>query len=387
MRSDVPPPVEVVLLGGGHSHVQVLRSFGRRAPAGARVTLVSREVLTPYSGMLPGYVAGFYDAREIHIDLRPLARLAGARLIAAEAVGLDAASRFVQLAGHPPIRYDVLSINSGAAPGRIDACGEPVKPIGRFLPRWREVQDRVRPGQRILLVGGGAGGVELVLAMRRALGPQVILTLATDVLLPGQNARAELRLRSALARQRIELLEGFRVTFVAPAGGGCDVVAEDGRRIGAAHLFWATPVTAPRWLAGAGLTLDPQGFVLVDRHLRSVSHPQVFAAGDVAAFAERSLPKAGVYAVRQGPVLTENLRRTLFGRPLVRYRPQRRFLAILGTGDGCAVAFRGRWAVAGRWVWRWKQRIDRRFMRRFSELPDRADEGRSAAKAARHRRG
>lgn len=374
MHADAPPVLEVVLVGGGHSHVQVLRSFGMRPPRGVRVTVISREVFTPYSGMLPGHVAGFYDAREIHIDLGPLARFADARLIADEAIGLDAAARAVHLAGRPPIRYDVLSINSGAAPVRAGDCGVSVKPIGRFLPRWREVQQRIRPGERIVLVGGGAGGVELALAMRRALDPQVVLTLATDVLLPGHNARATRHLRSALATQRIELLEGFRVASAAPAEGGAEVIADDGRRLAAAHLFWVTAVAAPAWLGGSGLALDGRGFVRVDAQLRSISHPEVFAAGDVAAFEERALAKAGVYAVREGPVLTENLRRVVLARRLVRYRPQRRFLTIIGTGDGRAVAARGEWAVAGRWVWHWKNRIDRRFMRRFQQLPQMADE-------------
>jgi selenide,water dikinase len=362
--------MEVVLLGGGHSHVQVLRSLGMRALRGARVTIVSREGFTPYSGMLPGHVAGCYPWRDIHIDLGPLARFADARLIPHEVVALNPAERRVELAGHPPLRYDVLSINIGAVPVRPTRVGIAVKPIGRFLPRWRAVRSSAVAGDRVVLVGGGAGGVELALAMRRALDPGVAILLLTEALLPGQNVRARRRLREALDRHRVEVSEGFRAATAEEADGGQVVVAEDGRRVEADHLFWVTGVGAPPWLRNSGLAVDAAGFVTVDRCLRSVSHPRVFAAGDAAALQGQPRPKAGVFAVRQGPVLADNLRRAVLGGQLRRYRPQRRFLTILGTADGQAVASRGSWAASGRWAWRWKDWIDRRFMARFNELPD-----------------
>ncbi len=369
----VPPPVlDVVLLGGGHAHVQVLRSLGMRALAFARVTVVSREVFTPYSGMLPGHVAGFYDWRDIHIDLGPLARFAGARLIPHEAVSLDVAERRVELDGHPPIRYDVLSINCGAVPMRPVRVGVPVKPIGRFLPEWQRVRESAQAGARIALVGGGAGGVELAMAMGRALGETIQLCLLTDSLLPGQNAGAAARLRTALQRCRIRVEEGFRAVAAEPEGPGAVVVADDGRRWSTDYLFWVTGVAAPGWLEHSGLAVDASGFVRVDGNLRSVSHPDVFAAGDAAALEGQPRPKAGVFAVREGPVLADNLRRMVLGRRLRRYRAQRRFLTILGTADGGAVASRGTWSVSGRWVWRWKDWIDRRFIARFNQLPEMA---------------
>ncbi len=371
-----------MLLGGGHAHVQVLRSLGMRALPGVRVTVISREVFTPYSGMLPGHVAGLYPWRDIHVDLGPLARFAGAKLIAGEAVALDTGARRVEIAGHPPVRYDVLSINSGAAPARVGGAGWPVKPIGRFLPRWRQVQDAAAAGQNVALVGGGAGGVELALAMRRRLAAGVRVTLLTDDLLPGQNPRALRYLRQALLDARIQLEEGFRVRVVE-GDGPHRVLAADGRQVAADHLFWVTGVGAPPWVSASGLATDAEGFVAVDACLRSVSHPDIFAAGDVAALQGQPRPKAGVFAVREGPVLAENLRRAVLGRRLVRYRAQRRFLTIIGTGDGRAVASRGRWVAEGRWVWRWKDWIDRRFMSRFNELPEMAEPAPSVPQALR----
>ncbi len=123
MRDAVPPVVDLVLVGGGHSHVQVLRSLGMRRLPGARVTIISREVFTPYSGMLPGHVAGYYAERDIHIDLGPLARFAGARLLAAEVTALDLDRQRIDLDGYPSVRFDVLSLNTGAVPAAVGDCG------------------------------------------------------------------------------------------------------------------------------------------------------------------------------------------------------------------------------------------------------------------------
>jgi selenide, water dikinase len=370
MRPDSPPLRDIVLVGGGHSHVQVLRSLGMRRLPAVRVTVISREVFTPYSGMLPGHVAGLYGWRDIHIDLGPLARFAGARLIGAEVVGLDTVGRRVLLKDHPDIRYDVLSLNSGAVPARHSDVGAAVKPIGRFLPHWHEVRERACPGQRVALVGGGAGGIELALAMNRALPDGVETILLTDTVLPGHNAAAVSRLRRALREAGVVLEEGFRAAGVDDAEPRLRLLAEDGRTVVADHLFWVTGVAAPEWLRGSGLATDRAGFVQVDRCLRSVSHPEIFAAGDVAALQGQPRPKSGVFAVREGPVLAANLRRAVLGGRLRRYRAQKRFLTILGTADGRAVATRGRWAVGGAWVWRWKDWIDRRFMDRFNDLPE-----------------
>ena len=362
-----PPVRDIVLLGGGHAHVQVLRAFAMRPEPGLRLTVVAREPHSPYSGMLPGLVAGCYRWRDAHIDLARLAALAGARFIAGEAVGVDLGANRVALRGRPPLRYDVLSINTGGAPVDVPRSSfvTPVKPIGRFLSAWRRVaaDEAVR---RLAVVGGGAAGIELALAVANGRPRRECLVLeAGPALAPGLSAGARRRLLAAMQRRGIEVACGA-VVRTAAAG---ELAAADGRRWTADHVLWATGAEAPRWPGAAGLATVSDGRVAVARTLQSTSHSQVFAAGDIAAVVGAERPKSGVYAVRQGPALAANLRRFALERPLRRYRPQRRALAIVGLANGQAVASRGRIHLTGVWVWRWKQWLDRRFMRRFADLP------------------
>jgi len=372
LKTSAPALRDLVLVGGGHSHVQVVKTFGMRPLPGLRLTLVSREYDTPYSGMLPGCVAGRYQRRAMHIDLARLCAFAGARFIADAVHGLDPSRRELRLDAHPPLRYDLLSLNSGATPRLPEAVAADmaerviaVKPIGRFLPRWEALRQRLRDGERVIVVGGGAGGVELALAMRNRLPAAVELRLVTDRLLPDLAPAATARLRAALARQGVALMEGVRVDGYRDGA----VWLEGGNSVAGDRFVVVTGVEAPRWVAESGLAVDERGFVCVDDRLRSCSHDDVFAAGDLAAMRDQPRAKAGVFAVRQGPVLAENLRRAVQGRALRRYRAQSRFLVLVGTGDGRAVASRGDWAAEGRWVWWWKDWIDRRFMKRFNALP------------------
>jgi selenide,water dikinase len=367
----------VVLVGGGHSHVQVLLALSRRRPAGLRLTVVSRDALTPYSGMLPGVIAGHYAAADAHIDLAPLCAAAGAALIHDEAVGLDLASRAVRCAAHPPVSWDLLSINCGSAPGLAAipgaaAVGLPVKPISQFLPRWSALLRRLRNAAaghcRLAVVGGGAGGVELALAMHyrlhereQARRADLQLINAAPALLPGSAPRLGQRLSEILDARGVRIRNGTRVQAAQPGV----LVTEGGESLAVDEVLWVTDAGAPDWPGQAGLAVDGRGFVRVDASLRSLSHPEVFAAGDVASLAGHALPKAGVYAVRQGPLLTRNLLRAAAGAPLLQYRPQRHVLMLVSTGGRHAVAARGDWTAEGRWAWYWKDWIDRRFVARF----------------------
>ena len=334
---------------------------------GVRVTMLAREAHTPYSGMLPGFVAGRYRWEDIHIDLGPLCRFAGARLIVAEVTGLSLDRNLVRCAGHPPVRFDMLSINCGATPEEFGGVGMPVKPIGRFLPRWRDVRKRARPGARIVFVGGGAGGVELALAARRALPGGMDIQIVTPELMPGHGRAARRLLVDELLKADI----GLRYATATTASANRLTLA-DGAAIPFDWLFWVTGVVAPGWVRESALATDAEGFARVDGRLRSISHPQVFAAGDVASLDGQQRPKSGVIAVRAGPVLATNLRRALGGRRPRRFRAQKRFLSLIGTGDGRAVASKWGLGVRGRWVWLWKDWIDRRFMRRYQQLPNMA---------------
>ncbi|MDE0056952.1 MAG: selenide, water dikinase SelD [Defluviicoccus sp.] len=386
MKPQAPAVRDLVLVGGGHSHVAVLKAFAMKPLPGARITLIARDVHTPYSGMLPGHIAGHYSLDACHIDLRPLANLARARIYHAAATGIDLDSRRVLCAGRPPVPYDAVSIDIGSAPPARDVPGAaehavPVKPIGRFVAHWEALAERARgrAGRtRIAVVGGGAGGVELALSVQHRLSRgaapagDIAITVvdAAATLLPAHNAATRRRFARILAERGIATMLGRAALRVEPGR----LVLDGGGAVEADEILWVTGAAAARWPAAAGLDVDEGGFIRVDDCLRSISHPDVFACGDVAAVVGHDRPKAGVFAVRQGPPLAENLRRALTGRPLRRWRPQRAWLSLISTGDAYAVASRGRLAVSGRWVWRAKDWIDRRWMRKYTDLPEMAPE-------------
>ena len=385
MTSGVPVLKDLVLVGGGHSHVIVLRRLGMHPIPGVRITVVARDLHAPYSGMLPGLIAGLYGFDDVHIDLGPLARFAGARLFHAEAVGLDLDRRTVLCRNRPPVPYDVLSIDVGIAP-RLDVAGAvehavPVKPIGGLVARWERLERRVRESPRrlrVATVGAGAAGVELTLAMQHALStrardesggfhvPEFHLFGAAPTLLPTHNRGARRRFGRVLAARDVHLHLGTRISRVEPGR----LETTRGESLEVDEVVWATAAAPPPWPAASGLAVDGAGFIAVDATLQSTSHPGVFAAGDVAAVLDHPREKAGVFAVRQGAPLAANLRRALLGKRLRPFSPQRRFLSLVSTGDRYAVASRGRMSAEGAWVWRWKDWIDRRFMRRFTELPE-----------------
>jgi selenide,water dikinase len=375
----VPIARDLVLAGGGHSHAIVARMLGMRGlPPGVRVTLVSASSLAPYSGMLPGRVAGLYGDADMHIDLRRLAAFAGIRFVQATITGVDAENRRLLLDGRPPLAFDVLSINTGSTPVRSTVPGAErfataVKPVAGFLAAVEDLA-RLRaeaPSRRLRLaiVGGGAGGCELALALARRLGGPIAVRLieSAPTVLPTYAAAAQRRMREALAERGVELHLGQRVARV----DADELVTEAGLRIDFDRLFWVTVAGPPPWLATSGLALADDGFIDVDACLRSTSHPYVFAAGDVATMPAAPRPKAGVFAVRQGPILAKNLAAAAEGPAarLVPYRPQKRFLTIMNLCDGSALFVRAPLIARGAWAWRLKDWIDRRFMRRFAELP------------------
>jgi selenide,water dikinase len=391
MKTDAQPVLrDIVLVGGGHSHVGVLRMFGMRPVPGVRLTVICRDTHTPYSGMLPGYIAGHYDYDEVHIDLSRLAVFAGARYFHDEAVGLDRAAKTVLCRGRPPVPYDLLSINIGSTP-RMDgiegaaAHAVAVKPIHSFNERWLALLERVRrhAGRTsIAVVGAGAGGVELTLAMQyrlrnelKALGrdPEELrfhLLEAAGRILPTHNAAVRAAFERVLAARGVAVHCNAKVSRVG--AGRLETAA--GTAIEADETVWVTDAGGAPWLRETGLALDREGFIEIGATLQSATDPAVFAAGDIAGFRERPLEKAGVFAVRMGPPLARNLRLAVQGKPLLPYRPQRRWLALISTGDKFAVASRGVLYLQGGWVWRWKDWIDRRFMAKFGDLPEMTEE-------------
>jgi len=375
----LPAVKRLLLLGGGHSHVEVIRRFGERPLREVQITLVSPERHTPYSGMLPGYVAGHYGYDDCHIDLEPLCGTAGVVFRPTEASEIQPEAGRVVCSDGSVVSYDVLSINVGSTPD-VDAMegareyGIRVKPVAEFLGAWERILAALRDGQRqsLAFVGGGAGAVELAAAVHHRLAAEgfvqaariVLLTDAASIL-PTHAARAQRILTRVLIERGVELHCGAKVVRVAP--GQLD--SADGSSLKADHAVLATGASAPAWIASAGLEIDRRGFLAVNAYLQSQSHPNVFAAGDVATMIDNPRPKMGVYAVRQGPVLHANLQRALAGEPLHRYAPQKSALALISTGNKHAVASWNGIAFEGDWVWHWKDRIDRRFMATYRRSP------------------
>jgi selenide,water dikinase len=370
----------LVLVGGGHSHVEVVRRLGQRPIPGVTVTLVSRGRHTPYSGMLPGYIAGHYTHDDVHIDLEALTAAAGIRWLNDRVIGMDPEAKVLTRADGDQLHYDYASLDIGSTPdpGTTDAAEHAIaaKPIDRFDARWRALLERARNTRqrhRIAVVGGGAGGIELILAMhhrlraeRQAAGgdPDALafaLFTRGSTILPTHNRRVQRCFRRLLADRGIALHTDQRVTSVDPQG----LRTAAGRRHSADEVIWVTQARGAPWLAATGLECDPGGFIRVRDTLQSISHPSVFAAGDIADMVDHPRAKAGVIAVRQGPPLAHNLRHALQDRPLRAYHPQKRWLALLTMGDRRAVASWGPLSARGGLLWRWKDGIDRRFMRRY----------------------
>lgn len=369
----------LVLAGAGHAHALVLREWARAPLPGVALTVVSPQALAPYSGMVPGWLAGHYRFDEIVLDFPRLCAAAGARWVEGEIGALDAPRRCVYLADGSELVYDLLSLNVGSTlrpPASVHALMLPLRPLADLRLRYEALVARLAADQgtgplMVTAVGGGAAGFEAVLAvlarLRATLARPVHgawITRGTE-LLPGLSAPAR---RAALrALQRAGVTVQLGTAWCEAKDHGSDVV------------LWATGAEAHDWQRDparrGSLAVDDQGFVRIDEHLRSLSHPQVFAVGDCARWAGTALPKAGVYAVRMGPVLTNNLRAAL-GAPAAApraYSPQRRFLMLLATGSGRAIASRGPFGAEGRWAWRWKDHIDRRFIAQFRGMPPGAD--------------
>ncbi|PKO72213.1 MAG: pyridine nucleotide-disulfide oxidoreductase [Betaproteobacteria bacterium HGW-Betaproteobacteria-14] len=385
----------LLLAGAGHAHLHVLKALAAGRPRGVETILVTPHLRQMYSGMLPGWIAGHYALDECAVRLEPLARAAGVRLLQDSVAGLHAERRTVRCAEAGELGYDVLSIDTGA---RLDASSLaatgaallPIRPLEAFVVAWeRQVERFARAGRAALaVVGGGAAGVELALAIRHRLARLIgedrtsVTLVAGGGLLAGHGAtvveRAERALRAA----------GVGIVKCHAAGAPTGLQLADGREWAVDCVVAATGASPPGWLADSGLALDGRGFIAVGDGQRSLSHAEVFAAGDVATRQDAPHAKSGVYAVRAGPVLSVNLARALEGRPIVSYRPQRRSLYLLATGPKAAiVSWRGLTA-AGKWAWRWKDRIDRRFLMQYDvaekENHELAEGDRPAVRAGRH---
>jgi len=374
----VPLTKDVVFIGGGHAHALVLRKWGMNPLPGARLTVIDPNPVAPYTGMLPGHVAGHYPRAALEIDLTTLTRFAGARLVVGRATGIDLETRRVQIEGRPDVMFDTLSVDVGITSSMPELPGftehaVAAKPLGRFAGLWRGYLGALETGDArpdAIVIGGGVAGIELSLAMMHAMRKRVAGKARVTVIeadaepMRDIHPRTRTRLLAELERAGITLLTNARVAQVKAEG----VVLEDGRLVASDQTVGAAGARPHSWLQQTGLALE-NGFIGVGADLSSLGDPDVYAVGDCAHLSHDPRPKAGVFAVREAPVLFDNLRADLTGGRRRPYRPQKDYLKLISLGDKRAMADKSGLRAGGALMWRWKDRIDRAFMRKFHDLP------------------
>jgi selenide,water dikinase len=385
---------DLVFIGGGHSHSLVLRMLAMKPIDNVRLTLITDTLLTPYSGMLPGYIAGHYSEEETHLDLNKLCKAAQVRLIHGRVNGIDVTNKTIQLENQASIGYDKVSINTGSTPNvnvvGASEFGVGVKPVSQLTATWQKLlakkieynaehcsknsaENNAENNAEIntahwAVIGGGAAGIEMVLAIAyrfKQAGEALKLSLVQsgDTLLPGSHKNVQKQVAIALKQYDIHLITGFRVSRVTKN----EIESDTGNTLSIQQSIWCTPATAPIWPKLAGLDTDESGFIAVNEFLQSTSHKDVFACGDVATMIKSPRPKAGVYAVRSAPFLTKNLRAAFSQQTMTPVSLQTDFLSLISLGGKIAVGQRGWLTLKGEWVWRWKDRIDQKFMALFSK--------------------
>jgi selenide,water dikinase len=365
--------IDLVLIGGGHAQIAVLKAFGMRPLEGVRLTLVTDVLMAPYSGMLPGYVEGHHSLEDMHINLLKLARFAGARLIKRAVSDIDFDKQNILLDGGLNLHYDVLSLNNGAVPAPESIKGTTlngitVKPISHFLEK---MPDASALRGDFGVIGGGAAGCELAISLYHhyQLGAKNIalhLFSRSERVLPTAPKKASMRMQSALARHNITIHHRANVEELTSD----TVILEAGNKIPAAHIFVVTAARPASWISNLKLSHCEDGYISVRPTLQTVEYDNVFAAGDVASMVGEPREKAGVFAVRAGPYLAFNLRSYIEQTPLKSFSPQTRYLALIGLGGKDALALRGNFVAQGAFWWHLKNWIDRRFMQRFNNLPE-----------------
>ncbi len=376
MKNNASDIAHLVLLGGGHAQIFVLESLAMAPIEGLRVTLVCQDILTPYSGMLPGFIEGKYTARESMVDLAHLAKYAGVHFIHAQAVGLNADEKKVFFKDRPPLSYDWLSVNTGSSPA-IDAIegaaqhATPVKPVPQLISRITPIIDNHLKKQSLTIIGGGIAGTEVALALNHRLNIERQTETSITLIHLGERLADEFTPRASSLLLKACQDRNIKVLLNAPARliTESDVILDNHDPVASDMTLLATGASAPSWFASSGLATDARGFIAVNDTLMSLSHNSVFAAGDIAGIMSEPRAKAGVFAVRAGPVLARNLRREILEQSAKQWTPQHKYLALIGTGGGKAIPIRGNIALPeSRWAWRLKESIDRRFIRRFSDL-------------------
>lgn len=375
MITSIPFTRDLVLVGGGHAHALVLRKWGMNPLPGARLTVINPGPTAPYTGMLPGHIAGHYSRDTLEIDLVRLARFAGARLILSHATGIDRTARLIHVDGREAVAYDTASIDVGiTAQMGIAGFAEHAigaKPLDNYAQAWRDFRDAVKDGSqspKVSVIGGGVAGCELAMAMAFALrnfgvAPEITVIEAGPQI-SGVSPRARIKLSGAMTELGVSLVPNAKVERITQTQVHLDGQApvETSFCVGAAGAF------PHAWIADTDLP-QQDGFIVVNPDLRVNGDSHLFAVGDCAHMPFAPRPKAGVFAVRAAPVLYDNLRASLSGGQMRPFKPQKSYLKLISLGGKSAMAEKYGIALAAPLLWRWKDRIDRAFMDQLEHLP------------------
>ena len=366
----------IVLIGGGHTHALFMKRWQQHPIPKCQVTLISDQLHSPYSGMLPGLIAGHYGFSDVHIDLETLCQKSNIRFIQQRVVGLDVNNQSVKLNDNSEVPYDLTSINIGSSPSvTIPGAQEhatPVKPISQFWQRWNEILTELKQekaGKTLTVIGAGAGGLELILALQHRLQQDDIpgqhefqLITQNETILPRFPQKLRRRVEKILQHKHIAVSTN---TSVRQINAGL-IETNQEENLASDFNFLCIDAAPASWPKESELPVDHRGFIEITNQLQVVGFNNVFAVGDIAQQVHHPRPKAGVFAVRQAPFLYRNITNTLEGKPLRKYIPQSHFLSLLSTGDKYAIGSKRQLILQGRWAWYYKDWIDRQFMKQFS---------------------
>jgi selenide, water dikinase len=376
--------MNIVLIGGGHSHSIFLKKFGMNPVRDINITLISPESLTPYSGMIPGLISGVYSEEECHIDIRHLCNFSNSKFIKDSVHNIDLINKYVMTHSTPPIHYDYLSIDIGITPDilNIDLSKNiaPIKPISEFTKKLNNFSESIHNiiNPKICIIGGGAGGIEIALSLHHKFS-KAKKEVELFLIHKGQNIVESYRnsvrnkILNTLKNKNIQVIVNEKVSKITDKSDSLNlskIHCESGNTYDSNFIVFTTHASPPKWISNVNIKKDKNGFILVNTFLQSTSNPEIFATGDIANIENYNIEKSGVYAVRQGSYLFSNLIALTQNQKLKHYIPQKYFLSLLSTGDNKAIAKRNylSWGPSN-FLWKWKDYIDKKFMNSFVNLP------------------
>ena len=367
---EIPITNDLVLIGGGHSHLSVLMKLSKKPLNGNRITLITNEIDTPYSGMIPGYIEGIYSWRDSHIDLYRLCLKLNVRFIHAEVERVSAYEKEIYFKDRPKIKFDVLSINTGIQSNNREIKGAakyclPVKPISKLTNNFL---NKITNFKSIAFIGGGAGSVELALAIKKRflnINQDIKITIITGKrgLLSTFPQKTKLTSLKTLEKFKIDIIEYKRVLEVKPK----QIILSDKSMLKIDKAILSTNSMTPKWLAKSDILLTKDNYILVNKSFQT-NYKYVFASGDVIDFNNQNLKKAGVFAVRSGKPLAINIRKFILGKKLVEYKFNKNYLALIGTSKRSAIATKYNLTFNSRFFFYLKKYIDQNFIKKFSDF-------------------